>query len=203
MSGKQCPGCGAAARISAAFCADCGHRFRTRFVKPAAAPPPSAGLETDAVRTMMVSGGAAGSLRPVRGRRVVRRVFLGSLFAAGLTGVLLWAGWKAAGPAAPHVAVRSVRPLRAAAPVTAGQAEHLYGAIATAMSLYDLEETAGGQGRVVPGTDPHVLLLSYEYPNRSVRVLLNRADVTSDDYRVQTVSLYAGKTLLQRHTVVE
>ena len=67
------------------------------------------------------------------------------------------------------------------------------------MSLYDLDKAAGGMGRVVRASDPHVLLLSYDYPHQSVHVSLSRSDLTSGDYQVQAVSLYQGNVLLQRH----
>ena len=79
----------------------------------------------------------------------------------------------------------------------------LYQTIGPAMSLYELDQAAGGTGRVIQASDPHLLLLSYDYPSRSVRVSLSRDDVTSGDYRVQDVSLYEGHTLLQRQTASE
>lgn len=79
------------------------------------------------------------------------------------------------------------------------QAEHLYKGLRLAMSLYDVDQAAGGMGRVLRVPDPHTLILSYDYSDQRVQVLLDRADVSSNDYEVQAVALYRGRTLLQRH----
>ena len=66
------------------------------------------------------------------------------------------------------------------------------------MSLYDLDRIAGGTGRIIRTSDPHVMLLSYDYPHQTVHVLLSRTDVVSGDYEVQATALYQGKVLIQR-----
>ena len=71
------------------------------------------------------------------------------------------------------------------------------------MSLYDLDKTAGGMGRVIRASDPHLLMLSYDYPHQSVHVSLSRTDLAGTDYQVQAVSLYQGRTLLERHAAIE
>ena len=82
----------------------------------------------------------------------------------------------------------------------ARQADDLYNQIQIAASLYDLDQTAGNMGRAVRTPDPYALLLTYEFPGQSVHVLLRRPDLAGNDYRVQAVALYHGKTLIQRHT---
>lgn len=67
------------------------------------------------------------------------------------------------------------------------------------MPLSDVEQTAGGLGRVSRSSTPHVLLLSYDYPGQSVRVSLSRRNVSAE-YRVRSVSLYQGNVLLRRHS---
>ena len=175
--------------LQALVCPVCGHRYRTRFAVPPVertqafdillAPPVvmRPPLLSPALRTFMVS-------------------FASSFGLVALAGGLLWLGWGLrAAPVQPHPASMST--------VSATKAEQLYGAVGLAMSLYDVEQVAGGQGRVIHTVDPRTLLLSYDYPPQTVRVSLNRDDISSGNYRVQSVALYRGKTLLQHHTEQE
>ena len=141
----------------------------------------------------------ARSRRSTGAARAFRLAFLSSFLLVALAGALLWLVWGMQAPSAVHHAGASASV--GLPPVS--PAEHLYQAIGLAMSLYDLDQAAGGTGRVIRGTDPHFLLLSYDYPTQSVRVSLNRTDVTSGDYRVQAVALYHGKTLLQRRAQMD
>ncbi len=175
--------------LQAFSCPACGHRFRTRFVEPP--------VEKTEAFTLMVVPPAA-SLRPRRAGApwTFRLAFLGSFLFVALAGGLFCLGWSIRQPSA-------APPLRVAGSSShlapASPAVHLYQAINPAMSLYDLDKAAGGMGRIIRNSDPHTLLLSYDYPHQSVHVSLSRTDLASGDYQVQAVSLYQGKTLLQRH----
>ena len=199
VSAKQCPECGKATVLRAALCAACGHQFRTRFVEPV-----NRTQAFEMVIRPILPERAPASARlfsptvPVHRPAALRRfpvALLSSFLLIALAGTLLWLAWD--------VNLPSSRPaLSAAAPTylpSSSQAEHLYQAIGIAMSLYDLDRTAGGTGRILPVKDPHTLMISYDYSDHSVRVSLSRFDVTGDDYRVQAVALYQGKTLLQQH----
>ena len=142
--------------------------------------------------------------------------FLGSFCLVSVAGLAAWLAWSvslsvapravagsSAGPSAGASAGPSVSALPASSLAGArpgGRAEDLYERIEMSMSLYDVDQAAGGMGRLARSSDPHVLLLSYDFPDQSVRVSLFRGDLTSDDYRVQAVALYHGNTLLHRHT---
>ncbi len=175
--------------LQALACPTCGHRYRTRF----AVPPVE---RTQAFDLIVVPPVATRPPRLSPALRTFALSFASSFGLVALAGSLLWLGWG--------LRASPVQPQGTPAPaVAATKAERLYGAIATAMSLYDVEQAAGGAGRVVRNGDPHTLLLSYEYPPQTVRVSLNRTDITSGNYQVQSVALYRGKTLLQHHAEQE
>ena len=187
VSAKRCPECGKAALLEAPACPACGHRYRTRF----AAPPVE---RTQAFDIMLVPPVVE---RPPRVSPAVRTFvlsFASSFGLVALVGGLLWLGWGLrAAPVKPRPA--------AAQPLT--KAERLYGAIGPGMSLYDVEQAAGGAGRVIRSRDPYMLLLFYDLAHQSVLVSLNRSDVSSGDYRVRSVALYQGKTLLRHRAEQE
>lgn len=171
--------------LQALACPACGHRYRTRF----AVPPMERTQSFDIILSPPVV------MRPPLLSPALQTFavsFAGSFGVVALAGGLLWLGWGlAAAPVQPEpTAVLTAMPTKA---------ERVYRAMGAALSLYDVEQAAGGAGRVIRGSDPHILLLSYDYPPQSVRVSLNRDDVSSGDYHVQSVALYRGKTLLQRH----
>ena len=176
--------------LQAFVCNTCGHRFRTRFVEPR--------IERTEAFTLMAVPPVA--LRPPRrpgAARTFRLAFWGGFLAVALAGALFWLVWKVEQPPAPAPVSAPVSVPRVS------RAVRLYRTIGPAMSLYDLDEAAGGTGRVIRVSDPHMLLLSYDYPDQSVRVSLSRLDVTGGDYQVQAVSLYQGNTLLERHAAME
>ena len=194
VSAKRCPECGKAAMLQAACCAVCGHQFRTRFVEPPVerteafllrVMPPPAPLPRPSIR------------RRAGGAWTFQAAFLSGFLMVLLAGGLLWLVWSGWPPPGSGEAPL----LPAAAP--ASQAVRLFQSIQPMMSLYDLDRAAGGMGRVVRSSDPHRLLLCYDYPPQSVCVSLSRADVSGGDYQVQDVSLYRGKTRLQHHSGIE
>lgn len=211
ISAKRCPQCSKIVRLSVSECPDCGHLFRTRFQDPV-----NRTQAFDAVLLPRVTRPAPGSSvsGSSAGRSYSRRfhrarssslsaistfglAFLGSFSLVALLGVGAWVmlglGQNAPPPPVKRAALTSeVRGLRT------GDARDLYGQIALSMSLYDLQQVAGGMGRVIRSSDPHTLMLSYDYPEQSVRVSLYRIDPASDDYRVQAVALYRGRQLLNR-----
>jgi len=183
---KRCPQCGKAAMLEALHCAACGHRYRTRFAAP---------LErTQAFDILLVPPVKARKRRVSPVVRTFGLAFASSFLLVALVGGLLWAGLGLR-----QSILAKPRTIAAAALPAASRAERLYGAIGISMSLYDVAEAAGGTGRVVRGSDPHMLLLAYDYPTQSVHVVLGRDDISSDNYRVRLVELYHGRTLLQRH----
>ena len=175
--------------LEALACPACGHRYRTRF----AAPPVE---QTQAFDIMLAP--PVVMRRPLLSPalRTFALSFASSFGLVALAGGLLWLGWGLrAAPARLRPAAASARPQ--------AKAEHLYGAIWPAMSLYDVEQAAGGTGRVVRSGGPLTLLLSYDFPPQSVRVSLIRTDLSSGDYRVHAVALYRGRTLLQHRVAQE
>ncbi len=168
--------------LEALVCPACGHRYRTRF----AAPP----VERTQAFDIMLAPPVI--MRPPAVSPALRSFalsFASSFGLVALIGGLLWLGLGlGASPARPRPA--AVQPQQT-------KAERLYGAIETAMSLYDVEEAAGGAGRVIRSGNPDRLLLSYDFPSESVQVSLARTDVSSGDYRVQAVALYRGNVLLR------
>ena len=184
---KRCPQCGKAALLEALLCPACGHRYRTRFAALAE--------RTQAFDILLVPPVTAARKRWVSpALRTFGLAFASSFLAVALVGGLLWTGLalRQPPPAKPRLIAASALP-------AASRAERLYKAIGISMSLYDVAEAAGGTGRVVRGSDPYTLLLAYDYPTQSVHVALGRDDVSSDNYRVLSVELYRGRTLLQRH----
>jgi hypothetical protein len=179
--------------LQASSCSVCGHRFRTRFVEPP--------IERTEAFTLMAVPPVARPLRRVRrsgGAGAFRLAFLSSFSLIALAGGLICLGWSVRQPPVMARSRMSAPPL-----VQASQAVLLYQAIKPMMSLYDLDKAAGSTGRVIRSTDPHTLLLSYDYPHQSVHVSLFRSDPADGEYQVQDVSLYQGKTLLQRHAEIE
>ncbi len=194
VSAKRCPECGKVAALKAAQCLDCGHQFRTRFQEPED--------RTQAFDAVMLPRPPV-SLAPVSPRRNYRSetafafslAFLGSFCLVAIVGILAWLAWNVSQTAdAPRP-----RPAVYAAEAQSGRAEDLYERIGISMSLYDLAQVAGNMGRVVHSSDRHILILSYDFSDQSVRVSLYRSDIAGQDYRVQAVALYHGNTLLHRH----
>ena len=198
VGAKQCPHCGTLTLLQAGLCPACGHRFRTRFIEL----PDPAEFEEGGIPPIT----PLHSVIRVKAPRSRGRAALMAAAAMFCLFALLWLG-RSLGLPAPKLPLSPPASLSAAqAELTAdpsevppAQAESLYSSIQLAMSLYDLDQTAGGLGRVIPVADQNALLLSYDYPDQSVHVLLLRSDVGANDYQVQTVALYRGKTLLQRH----
>ena len=191
VSAKRCPECGKPALLRVELCPACGHLYRTRFVEPPVE-------RTEAFEILLVP---PVTLRPPRRTRTVRAVRLAIsivVLLATVTAGLLWLG-RSPGQA-------TVTQRFAAAPVSVpvnDQAKHLYNTIELAMSLYQLDKTAGGTGRVIRVADPHTLLLAYDYPKQSVHVSLSRPDLSGGNYQVQAVALYQGKALLFHHAQIE
>ncbi len=200
VSAKRCPQCGKVTGLHAQECGACGHRFRTRFEEPAD--------RTEAFDAHMLPRAPAAYPPPLRRRRGVSPfvlAFLGSFCLVATVGLGAWLAWGFAqgSSALPRVSARAAGsgslPTAYAAGRRTGRAEDLYERLDMAMSLYDVDQAAGGMGRLVHSSDPHVLLLSYDYPDQSVRVSLYRSDLMGDDYRVQATALYRGKVLLHHH----
>ncbi len=191
VSAKRCPECGKAVMLQALSCPVCGHRFRTRFVEPPVE-------KTEAFTLMVTPPVVVRPLRRLGSARTFRLAFLGSFLLVALVGGLICLVWSIRQPAAALSLRPAVLPSASISP-----ALRLYQTIKPAMSLYDLDKAAGGMGRVVRASDPHVLLLSYDYPHQRIYVSLSRTDLASADYQVQAVSLYQGKVLLQRHAGTE
>ncbi len=174
--------------LEALACPACGHRYRTRF----AAPPVE---RTQAFDIMLTPPVVTHPPRVSPALRTFTLSFASSFGLVALVGGLLWLGWGLrAAPAKLHPA---------AIVQTQTKAERLYGAIGTGMSLYDVEQAAGGAGRVIHSGDPNKLMLCYDFSSQCVLVFLNRSDVSSGDYRVQSVALYQGRILLQHRTEQE
>lgn len=169
--------------LEALACPTCGHRYRTRF----AVPPIE---RTQAFDIMLVPPVAIRRPLLSPALQTFALSFASSFGLVALAGGLLWLGWGL------RAAPATVRPAAAAAK-SQPMAEHLFGKISPAMSLYDVEQAAGGSGRVLRSGNPLTLLLFYDFPPQSVRVSLIRSDLSSANYRVQSVALYRGKTLLQ------
>jgi len=211
VSAKRCPQCGKVTGLHTGECGACGHRFRTRFEEPAD--------RTEAFDAVMLPrppaprSSAPSPLRPPLLRRRAASpfvmAFLGSFCLVATAGVAAWVAWgfhqgpdlrASAGGRPASAPAGGPSPAAYDGKRRSGRAEDLYERIDVAMSLYDVDQAAGGMGRLAHSSDPHVLLLSYDYPDQSVRVSLYRGDLTGDDYRVQAVALYHGNTLLHRHT---
>ena len=211
ISAKRCPQCSKIVALSVPECPDCGHLFRTQFQDPI-----NRTQAFDAVLLPRVTRPASASADSgsSAGRSHLRRAhrarssslsavstfglaFLGSFSVVALLGVGAWI-LLGLGQTTPPPPVRPAALTSAAKGLRTGDARDLYGQITLSMSLYDLQQAAGGLGRVIRSSDPHTLMLSYDYPEQSVRVSLYRLDPASDDYRVQAVALYHGRQLLNR-----
>ena len=198
VSAKRCPQCGKVTGLHAEECGACGHLFRTRFEEPED--------RTEAFDAVMLPRPPAAPRRK-QGASPFTLAFFGSFCLVALVGLGVWLAW---GFAREPVALPSRAPAGASAGAPlptayadgrrSGRAEDLYERLETAMSLYDVDQAAGGMGRLAHSPDPHILLLSYDYPDQSVHISLYRSDLTGDDYRVQAVALYRGNVLLHRHT---
>lgn len=205
VSAKRCPQCGKVTGLHTSECGGCGHQFRTRFEEP------SERTEAfEAVRLPRPS--APGSPPPPLRRQGVSpfvMAFLGSFCLVATAGLAAWLAWSLSLEFVPRAAVApgasSGASANAPLPTSysggraGGRAEDLYERIEISMSLYDVDQAAGGMGRVARSSDPHILLLSYDYPDQSVRVSLYRSNLGGTDYHVQAVALYHGNTLLHRH----
>ncbi len=201
LSAKRCPKCSKIVSLQAAECGECGHQFRTQFQDSMD--------RTQAFDAVLMPRPPRVPVRPVPTPIPTRvRVhpsafatfglaFLGSFSLVALLGLGMWLGLGLGKPAT----LAPIKPaaLASTSPgIRSGDARNLYDQIALAMSLFDLDQAAGGLGRVIHSSDPHILLLSYDYPEQSVRVSLYRVDPSGDDYRVQAVALYRGRQLLHR-----
>ena len=180
------------ATLQAPECLDCGHQFRTRFAAPED--------RTQAFDAVLLPRPPEKLVAPVRRRQPSPPAFLFAFVAAfclvAVLGTVVWLAWNFNQEGRPTQA----RPAPPRAAPQIGQADDLYDRVQISMSLYDLDETAGGMGRVIHTRDPHVLLLTYAFPGQTVHVLMTRSDLSSSDYRVEAVALYHGRTLVQRHT---
>ncbi len=205
VSAKRCPQCGKVTGLHTSECGACGHQFRTRFEAPVE--------RTEAFDAVMLPRPpaptpAAIARRP--GLSPFALAFLGSFCLVATAGLAAWLALSFSLGPSPHPPAAvpgSSLGSPASAPLASfdtgarrsGRAEYLYERIEISMSLYDVDQAAGGMGRVAHSSNPHVLLLSYDYPDQSVRVSLFRGDLAGDDYRVQAVALYHGNVLLHRH----
>lgn len=215
VSAKRCPQCGKVTGLHTSECSACGHQFRTRFAEPVE--------RTEAFDAVMLPRPPAPAAYPQAPRRPgvspFVLAFLGSFCLVAVAGLAAWLAWSVSQGFTPRAGTTTPAAARSSSPgsltrasgntpsassytVThpTGRAEDLYERIEISMSLYDVDQAAGGMGRLARSSNPHVLLLSYDYPDQSVRVSLFRNDLTSTDYRVQAVALYHGNTLLHRHT---
>lgn len=197
LSAKRCPQCSKIVSLQTAECGECGHQFRTRFQDPID--------RTQAFDAVLLPRAPRPSGQPVRpplrsypsALVTFGLAFLGSFSLVALLGVGAWIA-LGLGRAEPPLAAKPAALTRTVTGMRTGDAQNLYEQITLSMSLYDLDQAAGGLGRVIRTADPHTLLLSYDYPEQSVRVSLYRVDPASDDYRVQAVALYHGRQLLHR-----
>jgi hypothetical protein len=202
VSAKRCPECSKVTGLQATECSSCGHQFRTRFAEPS--------NRTEAFDAMMLPRPPATMIPPRPQVYPVRHpgkvsthfaftvAFAASFCLAIVVGLTIWLILSL--NRGPSAALPPTSSANFAGTAPAGRAEDLYERIVVSMSLYDLDQAAGGMGRIIHTNNPHALLLSYDFPDQSVRVSLYRSDITSDDYRVDAVALYHGATLLQRHS---
>ena len=207
VSAKRCPQCGKVTGLHTSECGACGHQFRTRFAEPVERTQ-----AFDAVMLPRPPTPRPPALPRRSGVSPFVLAFLGSFCLVAVAGLAAWLALSLSGaftvrpvaavrpsPARTSPAGTSAKPIYTATRAT-GRAEDLYERIEISMSLYDVDQAAGGMGRLARSSDPHVLLLSYDYAAQSVRVSLFRSDLSGTDYRVQAVALYRGNTLLHRHT---
>lgn len=173
-------------------CLDCGHQFRTHFEAP--------DDRTQAFDAVLLPRPPENFTAPVRRRQPPPPTFLfafvGSFCLVAILGVIMWLVWNLNQEARPTLP--SSAPLRGEA--QAIRADDLYGRVQLSMSLYDLDQIAGNMGHVIRTSNPYVMLLTYNFSGQTVHVLMMRRDLSGNDYRVEAVALYHGKTLVQRHT---
>ena len=201
VSAKRCPECEKVTDLQAMECLHCGHRFRTRFAEPT--------NRTEAFDATMLPRPPVSAMPPRPQLYPARRsrssnsysaftlAFAASFCLIAVAGLFLWLLLSL--NRAPVLTLSHAPTASFAGTLQTGRAEDLYERLGLSMSLYDLDQAAGGMGRIVHSNDPHALLLSYDFSDQSVRVSLYRSDITSDDYRVEAVGLYHGNTLLHRH----
>ena len=201
VSAKRCPECAKVTGLQAMECSGCGHQFRTRFAEPS--------NRTQAFDALMLPRPPATMIAPRLQSQPVRRpgavstqsaftlAFAASFCLVAIVGLTLWLVLSLNHGTAATLPLANPATFAGTAP--AGRAEDLYERIGVSMSLYDLDQAAGGMGRIIHTSNPHALLLSYDFLDQSVRVSLYRSDIASDDYRVDAVALYHGTTLLHRH----
>jgi len=201
VSAKRCPECAKVTSLQAMECLNCGHQFRTRFAEPT--------NRTEAFDAMMLPHPPAAAVPPRPQLYPVRRprkasahsaftlAFAASFCLVAVVGLVIWLMFSLDRGSA--ITLSHIPSATFAGTLQTGRAEDLYERIGISMSLYDLDQAAGGMGRIIHSDSPHALLLSYDFPDQSVRVSLYRSDITSDDYRVEAVALYHGNTLLHRH----
>lgn len=219
ISAKRCPQCSKVVGLQVSECPDCGHLFRTRFQdpvnrtqafnavllapmdrpasEPAARPPSSASRMPPRSPRSYSRRVRRVRFSPLSAISTFGLAFLGSFSLVALLGAGAWMLLGLSKDTPPAPAKRAALTSETTG-LRSGDARDLYGQITLSMPLYDLQQVAGGLGRVIRSVDPHTLMLSYDYPEQSVRVSLYRVDPTSDDYRVQAVALYRGRQLLNR-----
>ena len=169
-------------------------------------------------------------LPPRAGSASFTQAFLGAFCLVASVGLGVWLTWgwsQGAGRRGVAPAASSARrseagggfsfalPAGASAPASAGgmgRAEALYGRLRPDMSLYDVDQAAGGMGRVIRSAEPQTLRLAYDFPEApgagrgglpSVQLLLRRAGSSgagAGEFRVQWVALYHGSVRVQRRT---
>ena len=180
VSAKRCPECGKVTVLHAQDCAACGHQFRTRFAEPTD--------RTEAFDALLLPRPPA---VPVHSFPLPRRqasassftqAFWGAFCLVAAVGLAVWLAWgwsqQAATPSS-HAARPALRasgrafsftpPKGFSGPALTGGAEDLYGRISLAMSLYDVDQAAGGMGRLVRSADPHVCSCPMTLPIRQAR----------------------------------
>ena len=201
LSAKRCPKCSKIVSLQETECGECGHQFRTKFQDPMD--------RTQAFDAVLLPRAPHTTVRPIStpvpmpvrvhpsAFATFGLAFLGSFSLVALLGLGAWLGLGLGKP----VTLAPTKPasLASTSPrVRSGDARDLYDQVTLSMSLFDLDQVAGGLGRIIRSSDPHILLLSYDYPEQSVRVSLYSVDPSGDDYRVQAVALYRGRQLLHR-----
>ena len=202
VSAKRCPECSKVTSLQATECLNCGHLFRTRFAEPS--------NRTEAFDAMMLPRAPAVMPHPRSQNYPIRRprklntpstfslAFAASFCLIAVVGMVIWLALSLGRNTEVSLSHSPSATLTGA--IQTGSAEEFYERIGISMSLYDLDQAAGSMGRIIHTNNPHALLLSYDFPDQSVRVSLYRNDITSDDYRVDAVALYHGNTLMHRHT---
>lgn len=177
---KVCPRCGALAAITAAYCQNCGHKYRTVFVPPVQ-PSHSAQIMPPAYSPPkpfpLPSAYAAPA--PVKARRTSFFVFLsiiGGVFVAGLVGTCMASLGNSAKEEAPQRAVAEARPPTATDPIhgayTNRSARDIASRIQVGMEMTDVVEIAGGYGNMTGGGRPkNWIRMEYPDPDGTVNIL--------------------------------